>query len=154
MNYWLFKSESDVFSIDDLEKSPGSSSGWEGVRNYQARNYIRDTIKLWDLVFFYHSRIEPIGIVGLMTIIREGYPDLHAFDKNSHYYDPKSKKENPTWYMVDVKLIKKFTSIIPMSELRSYTKLKDMVLLKKGSRLSIQPVSDKEYNFIISLRKK
>lgn len=154
MNYWLFKSESDVFSIDDLLASKDTSASWEGVRNYQARNYLRDSVKLGDPVFFYHSRIEPIGIVGVVEIVREGYPDHHAFDKKSPFYDPKSKPENPTWYMVDVKLREKFAQLIPTQELRTYPELKDMKLLQKGSRLSIQPVTEKEFLFIMKLKKK
>lgn len=153
MNYWLFKSESDVFSIDDLERCPNSTASWEGVRNYQARNFLRDSVKLGDLVFFYHSRVEPIGIVGTMVVVKEGYPDLHAFDKKSPYYDPKSKKEKPTWFMVDVKLKDKFKNLIPTQNLRKFDELKNMTLLQKGSRLSIQPVTESEFLFIINMNK-
>ena len=152
MNYWLFKSEPNVFSIDDLEKSPGATSGWEGIRNYQARNFLRDSVKLGDRVLFYHSKIEPIGIVGSMKIVREAYPDHFAFDKTSQYYDKKSKPENPTWYMVDVKLTEKFPKILPLRELKLFKELSKMVLFQKGSRLSIQPVTESEFNFIIKLK--
>lgn len=154
MNFWLFKSESDVFSIDNLAESKEKTASWEGVRNYQARNYLRDSVKLGDRVFFYHSRVEPIGIVGTMEVVREGYPDFHAFDKKSTYYDPKSKLEKPTWFMVDVKLVEKFREIIPTQNLRNYEELRDMKLLQKGSRLSIQPVTEKEYNFIMGMTRK
>ena len=152
MNYWLFKSEPNVFSIDDLEKLPGATSGWEGIRNYQARNFLRDSVKLGDRVLFYHSKIEPIGIVGSMKIVREAYPDHFAFDKTSQYYDKKSKPENPTWYMVDVKLTEKFPKILPLRELKLFKELSKMVLFQKGSRLSIQPVTESEFNFIIKLK--
>ena len=153
-NYWLFKSEPDVFSIDDLIKLPQSKSSWEGVRNYQARNYLRDTIKKDDQVFFYHSRIEPIGIVGIVEICREGYPDTFAFDKNSPYYDTKSDQTKPTWFMVDVVFKEKFEPLIPLAELRKHRELEKMILLQKGSRLSIQPVSEIEFKFINNLRSK
>lgn len=150
--YWLFKSESDVFSIDDLQKMPRSTSTWEGVRNYQARNYLRDSIQIKDEVFFYHSRIQPIGIAGIMEIVKNGYPDSFAFDSNSIYYDEKSKSSDPTWYMVDVVFKKKFEPLISLQELRNYKELSKMVLLQKGSRLSIQPVTDLEFQFISELR--
>ncbi len=152
--YWLFKSEPDVFSIDDLDKLSGKVSTWEGIRNYQARNYLRDDVSVGDEVFFYHSRIEPIGIVGLMEVVKSGYPDYFSFDNKSQYFDKKSKKETPTWYMVDVKLKEKFNKVITLTELRKYTELKDMIVLQKGSRLSIQPVSENNFNFIISKLKK
>jgi len=153
-NYWLFKSEPDVFSIDDLKKLPNSISSWEGVRNYQARNYLRDTVKLNDQVFFYHSRIEPIGIVGIVEICKEGYPDTFAFDKNSSYYDEKSILTKPTWFMVDVVFKEKFEPLISLAELRKHRELEKMVLLQKGSRLSIQPVREMEFQFIKKMRSK
>jgi predicted RNA-binding protein with PUA-like domain len=152
--YWLFKSESDVFSIDDLKNMPSSTSTWEGIRNYQARNFLRDSVQLKDEVFFYHSRIEPIGIVGIMEITKNGYPDTFAFNANSEYYDKKSNLSQPTWYMVDVVFKKKFEPMIPLQELRTYKELSKMILLQKGSRLSIQPVTDFEFNFILGLRNK
>ncbi len=150
--YWLFKSESDVFSIDDLQKMPRATSTWEGIRNYQARNFLRDSVQINDEVFFYHSRIEPIGIVGVMDIVRNGYPDSFAFDMNSPYYDKKSKYNQPTWYMVDVVFKRKFEPMIPLTELRKHKELSKMVLLQKGSRLSIQPVTEYEFHFIMDLR--
>jgi predicted RNA-binding protein with PUA-like domain len=147
--YWLFKSEPDVFSIDNLIKLPESSSTWEGIRNYQARNSLRDDVSIGDEVFFYHSRIDPIGIVGTMEVIKNGYPDHFSFDKKSKYHDIKSKKESPTWFMVDVKFQRKFKNIIPLSELRKHLELSKMVLLQKGSRLSIQPVTESEFKFIM-----
>jgi predicted RNA-binding protein with PUA-like domain len=150
MNYWLFKSERDVFTIEDLKSSPNMTSSWEGVRNYQARNYLRDSVKLGDIVFFYYSRIEPTGIIGLMEIVKEGYIDHFAFDKLSPYYDPKSKIENPVWYMVDVKFTSIFKKFIPLKEIKSNPILKEMVLVK-NSRLSIQPVLLDEAKEIIRL---
>lgn len=145
MNYWLFKSEPNVFSWDDLENSPRKTSFWEGVRNYQARNYLRDQVKTGDLVLFYHSRVEPIGIVGVAEITRAGYPDAFAFDPNHKYYDPKSKKENPTWYGVDVTAKLPFPRVITLAEIKKNPALSTMVLVQKGSRLSIQPVTKKEF---------
>jgi predicted RNA-binding protein with PUA-like domain len=147
--FWLFKSEPNVFSIDKLIELPQSTSTWEGIRNYQARNYLRDEVSIGDEVFFYHSRIDPIGIVGTMEVIKKGYPDHFSFDKKSEYYDEKSKKENPTWFMVDVKFKNKFKNVITLSELKKQPILSKMIVLQKGSRLSIQPVTEIEFNFIM-----
>jgi predicted RNA-binding protein with PUA-like domain len=153
MNYWLFKSEPSVFSIDDLAKAPEKTTFWDGVRNYQARNTLRDSVKKGDLVLFYHSNAEPPGIAGLAEVVREGYPDSTAFDKKDPHFDPKSDPKNPTWFMVDVRHVKTFSRIIPLEELRSIPQLKDMVLLQKGSRLSIQPVTAAEWKIIEKLVK-
>jgi predicted RNA-binding protein with PUA-like domain len=151
VNYWLFKSEPDVFSIYDLQKSKNQTSSWEGIRNYQARNYLRDTVKLKDKVLFYHSSIEPMAIVGTAIIVKEGYIDHFAFDKKSIYFDEKSKKEKPQWYMVDVQLESIFKKEITLKEIKTYKELSNMVLVQKGSRLSIQPVKKEEYDFILKL---
>jgi len=148
--YWLFKSEPDVFSIDNLIELPQSSSTWEGIRNYQARNYLRDDVSIGDEVFFYHSRVKPIGIVGTMEVIKKGYPDHFSFEKESLYYDEKSKKDSPTWFMVDVKFQRKFNNVITLSDLKKYSILSKMIVLQKGSRLSIQPVTETEYKFILN----
>lgn len=148
MNYWLFKSEPEVFSIEDLEKAPKKTTHWDGVRNYQARNYLRDSIKSGDMVLFYHSNADPSAIAGIAEVVREGYPDASAFDKKDDHYDEKSDPKNPTWYMVDVRHVKTFSRVLPLDELRKIPELKDMVLLQKGSRLSIQPVSEKEWKAI------
>jgi predicted RNA-binding protein with PUA-like domain len=151
MNYWLFKSEPSVFSITDLEKAPKKTTFWDGVRNYQARNSLRDQIKSGDMVFFYHSNSDPSGIAGVAEVVREGYPDSTAFDKKDPHFDPKSDPKNPTWYMVDIRHVKTFKRILSLEELRNIPQLKDMVLLQKGSRLSIQPVTEKEWKAIEKL---
>lgn len=149
MNYWLMKSEPHVFSIDDLKNSPKQTSGWEGVRNYQARNMMRDDMKKGDLVLFYHSSCNPPGIVGTAKIVREAYPDESAWNVNSAYYDPKSSPENPRWCQVSIQLIKKFPRQINIAQLRNYPELDSMIILRKGNRLSITPVTQKEYEFIV-----
>ena len=153
-NYWLFKSEASVFSIDDLAAAPKKTTHWDGVRNFQARNFLRDSIKLGDLVFFYHSNSDPSAIVGIAEIVKEGYPDAGAFDPEDVHYDPKSKKESPTWYMVDIKHKETFPRALDLNELRTVSALKNMVLLQKGSRLSIQPVTEQEWQAVITQSKK
>lgn len=153
-NYWLLKSEASVFSIEDLESAPKKTTFWDGVRNYQARNYLRDSIKKGDLVFFYHSNSEPTGIAGIAEVVKEGYPDHTAFDENDHHYDPKSNKKNPTWYMVDIKHKETFKEILTLEKLRTISALKNMVLLQKGSRLSVQPVSEAEWKAILKVAEK
>ena len=149
MNYWLMKSEPDVYGIDDLEQE--GTDHWDGVRNYQARNMMRDQMKPGDLAFFYHSNTEVPGIVGIMEIVREGYPDHTAFDPESKYYDPRSDPDNPRWYMVDVRFVRKLRRVIPLAELKRYPQLADMPLVKKGNRLSIMPVTPEQWDFILSL---
>lgn len=153
MNHWLFKSEPDAFSIDDLGKAPKQTSAWDGVRNYQARNMLRDSIKKDDLAFFYYSSCAVPGIAGIVSIAREGYPDSTAFDAKNDHYDPDSKKDAPRWFVVDVKLKRKFNRIVTLDELRSQAnkELKDFVLLRRGNRLSVMPVSKKDWDFILSL---
>jgi len=153
MNYWLFKSEPDAFGIDDLAAMPGKKDHWDGIRNYQARNLIRDDMKKGDLGFFYHSSCAVPGIVGLITITRESYPDHTAFDSKEKYYDPKSDPETPRWFMVDVKLKKKFREIITLEELKSRKPLQDMQLLKRGNRLSVLPIKKKEWDYINKMLK-
>lgn len=148
MNYWLMKSEPNAFSIDDLINSPKQTTHWDGVRNYQARNILRDQMKKGDRAFFYHSNCKPAGIVGLVEIVKEGYPDFTAFDPEEKYYDPKSDPTNPRWYMVDVKFQKKFDIIISLAELRREPQLTQMQLLKKGNRLSVMPVTPEEWQII------
>jgi predicted RNA-binding protein with PUA-like domain len=151
MQYWLFKSEPSVFSIEDLEQAPKKTTFWDGVRNYQARNFLRDEIKPGDGVLFYHSNADPSGIVGVAEVVREGYPDHTAFDKKDPHFDPKSNKANPTWYMVDIRHKQTFPRILSLDELRNVPELKDMTLLQKGSRLSVQPVTAKQWNAILKL---
>lgn len=151
MNYWLFKSEPDAFSIDDLRAMPGKKDHWDGIRNYQARNMMRDDMKKGDLGFFYHSSCAVPGIVGIVEIVKEAYDDHTALDKKSRYFDPKATPENPRWCMVDVKFKKKFKSVLSLEELKKQKKLASMTLLKKGNRLSIMPVDAKHWNTILSL---
>jgi len=153
MNYWLMKSEPDVFGIDHLMARPGKTEPWDGVRNYQARNMMRDQMKKGDQVFFYHSNCDEPGIVGIMTVAREGYPDHTAFDPEEKYYDPKSDPDNPRWFMVDVRHKRKLKRTISLRELREYADgpLANMPLLRKGNRLSVMPVAAEEWEFILSL---
>ena len=151
MNYWLMKSEPDTFSIEDLCRRPGCTEHWDGVRNYQARNMMRDQMKLDDQVFFYHSNCEEPGIVGIMQVVREGYPDYLAFDSDDPHFDPKSTPDNPRWYMVDVKYVRHLPRTITLKELKEKTELADLALIKRGNRLSIMPVTKEQWDFILSL---
>ena len=152
MNYWLLKSEPGVFSIDNLAARPNQTEPWDGVRNYQARNLLRDQMRRGDRAFFYHSNTEIPGIVGVVEIVREGYPDDTAFDPENKYYDPKSTPANPRWYRVDVKLVRKFERIITLAELRSHAeRLGDLMLLRRGNRLSVMPVTAEQWEFILEL---
>jgi len=153
MNYWLMKSEPDSFSIDDLAKAKGRTTAWDGVRNFQARNYLRDGMKKGDLVFFYHSSCEVPGITGIVEVVKQAYPDPTAFDAAHHHYDADSKPDAPRWLMVDVKLQKKLKRVITLEELKTHAngKLKNMIVLKRGNRLSITPVAKTEWDFIVSL---
>jgi predicted RNA-binding protein with PUA-like domain len=146
--YWLFKSEPSAFSIDHLAKSLRKTAPWDGVRNYQARNFLRDVVQVGDLVLFYHSREEPLGIFGTMRVARAGYPDVTAFDPQSKYYDAKSDPEQPRWYMVDVKLIKKFSQPITREMLQGDDTTSKMLVMKRGMRLSIQPVTEDEWRAV------
>jgi predicted RNA-binding protein with PUA-like domain len=151
MAYWLMKSEPDTFSLEDLRNRPDSTEHWDGVRNYQARNMMRDQMKRGDKVFFYHSSCPVPGIAGIATVVRESYPDGSAQNPESRYYDPKASIEDPRWFMVDVKFERKFKRFIPLSELKAEPALGEMALLKKGSRLSIMPVSKEEWQQILSM---
>jgi predicted RNA-binding protein with PUA-like domain len=153
-NYWLMKTEPGSYSIDDLAAEKNKTTCWDGVRNYQARNLMRDDMQVGDLVFVYHSNAKPPGIVGVATIVKEAYPDFTAFDPNNHHFDPKSKHESPTWMMVDIKLKKKFKQLIPLPDLKEIKSLEGMELLRKGSRLSVQPVSKKHFTIIEKLGEK
>jgi predicted RNA-binding protein with PUA-like domain len=153
VNYWLFKSEPDTFGIDDLAAQPRRSTHWDGVRNFQARNMMRDDMKRGDLGFFYHSSCAEPGIVGIVKVVRGGYPDHTAFDSASKYFDADSDPSDPRWYMVDVRLMRKFDRPVDLQTLRRHAdgKLKDMLVLRKGNRLSITPVTPGEWKFILSL---
>jgi predicted RNA-binding protein with PUA-like domain len=148
MAYWLMKSEPDVFGIDDLERV--GVEPWEGVRNYQARNMMRDEMRVGDRVLFYHSNTEVPGIVGVMTVHREGYPDEAAFDPEHRYYDPKSNPDHPRWYRVDVAFEEKFAEVIPLAWLKEQPEMADSPLVRKGNRLSILPVTDPQWDFILA----
>lgn len=151
MNYWIMKSEPSVFGIDDLAKKPNQTEHWDGVRNYQARNMLRDQFKIGDQALFYHSSCEMPGIVGLMKVVSAAYPDNSAFNPKSKYYDAISTPDNPRWYMVDVKFVKKFPNVISLNELKNIPGLANMPLLRRGNRLSIMPVTEKEWKIIMKL---
>ncbi|MCK9281121.1 MAG: EVE domain-containing protein [Melioribacteraceae bacterium] len=151
--YWLIKSEPDVFSIDDLAKADKKTTYWDGVRNYQARNFIRDDMKIGDKVLYYHSNCVPMGAAGICEVVKESYPDFSAFDKKDPHYDPKSKKDNPTWYMVDVKFLEKFKNIVPLAEIKNNPKLSEMKLIQRGNRLSVMPITKAEFEEIASMAK-
>ena len=150
--YWLLKSEPGSFSFDDLWNSTGRTTHWDGVRNFQARNFLRDEMKMGDLAFFYHSGADP-GIVGIVEIVREGYPDHTALDPKDPHYDPRSKSGESPWSMVDVHAIERFSRPIPLSEMRGKPELEGMPLLQKGSRLSVQKVGVAEWNAVLALAK-
>ena len=142
------KSEPDNFSFQDLKNRPQKKEPWDGVRNYQARNYMRDSMTIGDKVLFYHSNTKPPGIVGIAEIVSEPYPDPTAFDKKSNYYDPKSKKEQPTWILVDVGFKEGFKTMVTLEMMKEMPELQDMRVLQRGNRLSITPVSSKEFKAI------
>jgi predicted RNA-binding protein with PUA-like domain len=152
MNYWLMKTEPSTFGIDDLAKAKGKTTGWDGVRNFQARNFLRE-MKKGDLAFLYHSSCDVPGIAGVVSVARESYPDTTAFDSSDDHYDADSDPKNPRWYTVDVKLVTKFDRVVTLEELRRHSqgKLKNMIVLKRGNRLSITPVTKSEWDFISSL---
>jgi predicted RNA-binding protein with PUA-like domain len=153
VSYWLMKSEPGVFGIDDLAKSPRKTTHWDGVRNFQARNFMRDEMRRGDLAFFYHSSCDEPGVVGIVEIVREGYPDHTAFDKDDEHFDPDSDPANPRWYMVEVRMKRKFRRAITLATLREHEQraLKGLALLKRGNRLSITPVSAAHWKFIVDL---
>jgi len=149
--FWLLKTEPESFSIQDLARAPKKTTCWDGVRNYQARNFMRDEMKVGDRVLFYHSSTESPAIVGTATIVREAYADPTAWDKNDHHYDSASSPENPRWCMVDIRLERIFDEALPLSQLRGVAALKEMELLRKGSRLSVQPVRKVEFEAVLKL---
>ncbi len=151
MNYWLMKSEPNAFGIDDLEQLPNQTEHWDGVRNYQARNMLRDELKIGDQVFFYHSNCKPPGIVGIMQVVREGYPDFTACNPQSKYFDAKSDPQHPRWFMVDIRLLRKFKRLITLEELKQHPQLAGMKLLQRGNRLSITPVAEEHWGVILGL---
>jgi len=150
-NYWLFKSEPEDFSWNDLKKSKNKTTYWDGVRNYQARNFLRDEMKKGDLVLFYHSNAEPLAVMGICEVVKEGYPDHTQFDKKNHHHDPKADPKNPTWMMVDIKLVKEFRAPVTLEQIKANPKLKNMKLIQRGQRLSIQPVTKAEWDEILKM---
>lgn len=149
MNYWLMKSEPDVYSIDDLERD--GHEMWDSIRNYQARNMMRDDMRIGDEVFFYYSNCKEPGIAGIARVCSEPYPDPTQFDETSRYFDPKSTADNPRWILVDVAFVRKFDRIITLREIKSHPELDDMILTRRGNRLSIMPVDKQHWKFILSL---
>jgi predicted RNA-binding protein with PUA-like domain len=151
MNYWLLKSEPTSFSVDALAACPRQTTAWDGVRNFQARNMLRDEIKKRDLAFFYHSSCEVPGITGIMEVVKAGYPDATQFDPEDKHYDPNSKPDDPRWYCVDVTLKRKLKRTISLEELRAHPPLSSLKLLQRGNRLSVLPVTKIEWDFILTL---
>ncbi|WP_158880270.1 EVE domain-containing protein [Rhodanobacter sp. L36] len=149
MKHWLMKSEPETFSIDDLKRK--RVEAWDGVRNYQARNFMRDVMKPGDKVFFYHSNCAEPGIAGLAEVASDSYPDPSQFDAKSHYFDPKSSREDPRWMLVDVEFVKKLKRVITLDELKGHAALDEMLLLRKGNRLSVMPVAAAEWRYILTL---
>jgi predicted RNA-binding protein with PUA-like domain len=147
MNYWLMKSEPEVFSIDDLAEAPGQTTCWDGVRNYQARNFMK-SMEIGDQVFFYHSNADPSCIAGIAEVVRKAYPDHTALDPHDHHFDPKATPEKPIWEMVDLRFVRKFARPLALDDLRPVAGLEKMELLRRGSRLSVQPVTPAEWKII------
>lgn len=152
MNYWLFKSEPSSFSIQDLQRQPQQTTYWDGVRNYQARNFIRDAIAVGDEVFFYHSNSKPKGIVGIMRVISAASPDSTAYNPQDPHYDPQSKPEQPQWFGLNVQWVETFAQVLELQQLKQYAALQTMPLLRKGNRLSILPVTPAHWHFILQLK--
>ena len=151
MNHWLMKSEPDTFGIDDLRARPEQIEHWDGVRNYQARNMMRDQMRVGDQVFFYHSNCSEPGIVGIAEIVREAYPDFTAFDPDDKHFDPKSDPDKPTWFMVDVRFVRKLKRTISLRELKAMPELAELALVRRGNRLSIMPMTAEQWQLIIAL---
>ncbi|GGW89286.1 EVE domain-containing protein [Alteromonas halophila] len=154
MANWLFKTEPDTFSIDDLRARSGQTEPWEGVRNYQARNFLRDEVQVGDKVFIYHSSCKQVGIAGIAEVVREGYPDPVQFDSNSPYYDPKASEASPRWYRVDVKFVEKFAEVLPLKTIKAMPDIVEVGLVKKGHRLSVMPVNDNEWQRLVQAAKR
>lgn len=152
MRYWLMKCEPSAYTIDDLARD--GTTSWEGVRNFQARNFLRDEMQVGDGVLFYASNADPSGVTGLATIVRAGYPDAFAWKKGHKYFDPDSKKDAPTWYMVDIGFVERFPGVVPLETLKATKGLEQMMVIKKGSRLSVQPVAKAEYDLVVKLGRK
>jgi predicted RNA-binding protein with PUA-like domain len=149
MQYWLFKSEPDAFSIDDLAAKPKQTEHWDGIRNYQARNYLRDEVKQGDQVLFYHSSCKEVGIAGLAEVVKEAYPDHSQFNPESKYFDAKASPDNPRWVMVDVQFKQKFNKVLPLAKIKKMSAISEIGLVKKGHRLSIMPVNENEFSILL-----
>jgi len=149
--YWLLKSEPTAYSFADLQQEPDQTAEWDGVRNYQARNFMRDEMKAGDGVLFYHSSTDPTAVVGTATIAREAYPDATAWDPKSEHPDPKSTPENPVWMLVDIRADREFSRPVTLQEIKANPKLKDMLLVRRGMRLSIQPVTQEEWDEVLRM---
>ena len=147
--YWLFKSEPTAYSFDDLMNDPDGWAEWDGVRNYQARNMMRDDMKVGDSILFYHSNAKPMAVVGIASVVREGYDDFHGLDPDDKHYDPKATPEKPIWSMVDIKGERPLARPVTLAEIKDNPKLKDMLLIRKGMRLSIQPITKEEFNEVV-----
>lgn len=152
MKHWLMKCEPSAYTIDDLERD--GSTSWEGVRNFQARNFMRDEMKVGDKVLFYASNADPSGVTGIAEIVRDAYADKFATQKGHMYFDEKATKENPIWYMVDIGFVEKFAQIVPLETLKATPGLEEMMVTRKGSRLSIQPVTKSEFDIVVKLGRK
>ncbi|MEC8376884.1 MAG: EVE domain-containing protein [Pseudomonadota bacterium] len=153
MAYWLFKTEPDAFSIDDLASRPNQTEPWDGVRNYQARNFLRDDIALGDLVYIYHSSCKNVGIAGVAEVVKAGYPDTTQFDPESKYFDPKSDPATPRWFRVDVKFVEKFEKVLALSDIKQMQEITELPLVKKGGRLSVMPVTEQEWQQLYAAAK-
>ncbi len=149
--YWLFKSEASAFSIDDLAAAKDETTPWDGVRNYQARNLLRDEIRKGDRVLYYHSNSRPTGVAGVARVVRDAYPDATQFDPASRYHDPRSPQDAPRWLCVDVAFVRKLPRVIELSELKANPALADMMVTRRGARLSIQPVTKAEYETVLAM---
>jgi predicted RNA-binding protein with PUA-like domain len=153
MKYWLVKSEPGVFSVDDLAQCPGQTRWWKHVRNYQARNFMRDEMQPGDRVFFYHSNTELPAIVGIAEVVSQPYPDPDAFDPKAEYYDPKSDPENPSWFLVDIRLVTRLDPPISLQAIKEHAEaLGDLALIRKGNRLSVIPLTASHWDYILSMR--
>lgn len=151
VRHWLMKSEPSVFSIQDLQESPDQTTLWEGVRNYQARNFMRDDMKVGDLILYYHSRDQPIGVAGIAEVVKEAYPDPTQLDPSARYFDKRAKSDNPPWVVVDIKFVREFKAVIPLRRLKETPGLEAMKVVQRGMRLSIQPVAAEEFAIIVRM---
>jgi predicted RNA-binding protein with PUA-like domain len=151
MAYWLMKSEPDVFGIEDLKACPGQTEHWDGVRNYQARNMMRDEMKTGDQVFFYHSNCKVPGIVGIAEVVREGYPDFTALEPEGKYFDPRASEDNPRWFMVDIRFLRQFERTVSLEALKAEPALEDWALVRKGNRLSVMPVTASQWQTVLDM---